>query len=102
MCMFLSHIHTRRKKPAGAVSMFGGVDIFGKSKGDQESAPKVEATPPTQPKTAPTQPKPKPKSSAGGGLFGEGDDDDDDDDIFSFQPAKSKSVYQVVDYHSEC
>ncbi len=78
-----------RKKPAGAVSMFGGVDLFGTSKQSEEAS-----TTPPQAKAAPPQPKVAPKpsgkerrsQSGDGGLFDEGGGDGGD--IFSFQPKK--------------
>ena len=81
-----SHVTThcvslhRKKKPAGAVSMFGGVDLFGggAKQDDKEEAAEVEedlpkATPP-QPKVAAKQAKstPPPSKSGGGGGGGGG------------------------------
>ncbi len=89
----------RRKKPAGAVSMFGGVDLFGggkKKDSEKDQSDGLAAgspqSPPVQPKTA-TKPKPKKPTASSGGLFSEGDEDEED--IFSFAPStgKQKSVY---------
>ena len=81
----------QKKKPAGAVSLFGGVDIFGGSKQDEQDKP-VEPTgnqekPSTQPKTTPKPKKSDSSMMGGGGLFAE----DGEDDIFSFQPSSKKN-----------
>ena len=79
-------IHCRKKKPAGAVSMFGGVDLFGRSEQSSQGAETAEA-PPTQPKAA-AKPEKSSLSGGDGGLFDEGDEGEED--IFSFQPATKK------------
>lgn len=72
----------KKKKPAGAVSMFGGVNLFeGEEQSDQGTPETVKATP-TQP-TGGSQ-------SGGGGLF----DDGDNEDIFSLGK-KNKSVLHM-------
>lgn len=87
------------KKPAGAVSMFGGVDLFGRSEQSSQEPVKTAEAPPTQPKAPPTQPKAasrpeKLSQSGGGGLF-DGGEEGDDDDIFSFQPATKKNKWAL-------
>ena len=73
----------------GAVSMFGGVDIFGRSekKESVKSEPSESeslGTTPTQPKATKTAQK-----GGGGGLFT--DLGGDDEDIFNFQPTIRKN-----------
>lgn len=82
------------KKPAGAVSLFGGVDIFGKSDQSEKGAEPVHTTeaPPTQPKVAAKPKKPSLSGGGGGGLF-DGGEEEGDDDIFSFLPATKKNRY---------
>ena len=74
----------RKKRPAGAVSLFGGADLFGgqlKKTEPPETTP-TEATPPAPAK------KPPKSSGFGGGLF---DDGAEGEDIFSFSPPNKKS-----------
>ena len=80
----------RKKKPAGAVSMFGGVNLFGgPEQTDQGAAETAKATP--------TQPKATESGQSGdGGLF----DDGDNEDIFSVGK-KSKSVLQYFSFPAQ-
>ena len=92
----------RKKKPAGAVSMFGGVDLFAKSPPKSDPFPDETLEEPSFPqpapkpskqvsssKAAPSSQEAPPKKARGGGLF---DEDDENEDIFSFSGLASKKT----------
>ena len=92
----------RKKKPAGAVSMFGGIDPFSKppkkatpSMEEAEDAslpePALKATKTESGSRDTTPSKPIPVKTSGGGLF-----DMDDEDIFSVSGGSTKKAKLVA------
>ena len=75
----LSFLFLRIKKPAGAVSLFGGIDLLGELNKSTEGGGGVKSEAP------PTSKKPH-RGSSSSGLFGEVDGGDDD--IFAFSGKK--------------
>ncbi|KAH9489971.1 WASH complex subunit 2A, partial [Bulinus truncatus] len=76
------------KKPAGSVSLFGGVDVLG-TKDNKDPKPSATATPSVAKQvTQISLTPPSDKKKSGASLFDE-DEDDDDEPLFSAKPQKS-------------
>ena len=81
VAFFFSSNNNSVKKPAGAVSIFGSVDLLG------EMTKSIEEGGGTKKEAPPTSRKPRQrKSSSGSGLFG--DMEEGEDDIFAFSGKK--------------
>ena len=84
--------NNRVKRPAGAVSIFGGVDLLG------EMTKSIEKRGGAKKEAPSTSRKPRQrKSSSGSGLFGELEEGEDD--IFAFS---GKKRYCIIQHSAVC